>query len=452
MKKVSRKQFLNLTAGVGTMALLSACGTVSAEGSSVADSNTSSTASVASTENLLDPANPVTIEFWYAWTGPIEENNQAKAKEFSETIGKDLGIVVEAYYQGDYYDTHQKLQAAYIAGEAPAISVMEIASTKQFAQSGVIKNLGGYIEKDSINMDNFYAGLLENCSVDSSYYAVPFLRSTPIMYYNIDLLEAAGLGTEGPKTWDEMAEFAKTIHEELGIAGISLAAYDWTFEAFMFEHGTSILNEDETLTNLNSDEGKTIVNYFKDLSDAGYIDLYPSSGGEQINVTISNQTSAMWFGSTGSLAGLQTIADESGFKLGTCFIPAAEQHGVPTGGCNLVMTSKLTPQEEQAAWEFMKWMIAEEQAISSSMNTGYVMTQKSLLENETVLAYFEEYPQAKVALDQLEQYGYGRPMNPNYAQAGLTLNECLEAAWVNGVDVDTALADYEIKMNDILAQ
>ncbi len=402
--------------------------------------------------SVLDPNNPVTIEFWYAWTGAIEENNQEKAATFNETIGKDLGIIVEAYYQGDYYDTHSKLQAAYRAGEAPAVSVMEIASTRQFAESGVIKDLSALIEQDSVDMDDFYSGLLENCEVNDSYYAVPFLRSTPIMYYNVDLFEAAGLGSEGPKTWDEMAEYSQIINTELGVAGMSVAAYDWTFEAFMFEHGTSILNEEETATNLNSEEGKEIVTFFKDLSDSGYIDLYASSGGEQINVAQANQTTAMWFGSTGSLAGNKAIADEAGYELGTCFIPEAEQYGVPTGGCNLVMTSNLSAEEEAAAWEFIKWITETEQAISNSMETGYVMTRKSCLDSQEVTTYFEEYPQAKVALDQLEQYGYGRPMNPNYSQAGLTLNECLEAVWVNGIDVDTALADYEVKMNDILNQ
>ncbi len=402
--------------------------------------------------SLLDPENPVTIEFWYAWTGAIEENNQEKAATFNETVGKELGIVVEAYYQGDYYDTHQKLQAAYIANEAPAVSVMEIASTRQFADSGVIKDLSGLIAQDSVDMDDFYAGLLENCIVNDSYYAVPFLRSTPIMYYNVDLFEAAGLGTEGPKTWDEWAEYSKIIKEETGVSGLSMAAYDWMYEAFMFQHGTSILNDEQTAVNLNTDETREIVSFFNDLSEGGYIDLYPSSGGEQINVAQANQSTAMWLGSTGSLAGNKAIADEAGYELGTCFIPSAEQYGVPTGGCNLVMTSKLTPQEEAAAWEFIKWVTETEQAISNSMATGYVMTRKSCVETTEVQDYFVEYPQAKVALDQLEEYGYGRPMNPSYAQAGLTLNEFLEAVWVNDVDMETAIADYEVKMNDILNQ
>ncbi len=401
--------------------------------------------------SLLDPENPVTIEFWYAWDGAIEENNQEKAKTFNETVGKELGIIVEAYYQGNYYETHQKLQAAYVANEAPAVSVMEIASTKQYAQSGVIKDLSGLIEQDSINMDDFYAGLLENCEVDGSYYAIPFLRSTPIMYYNVDLFTQAGL-TQGPTTWDEWAEYAQIIKEETGVTGLSMTAYDWMYEAFMFQHGTSILNDEQTAVNLNTDETREIVSFFKDLSDAGYIDLYASSQGDQISIAQANQTTAMWLGSTGSLAGNKAIADEAGYELGTCFIPSAEQYGVPTGGCNLVMTSKLTPQEEAAAWEFIKWVTETDQAISNSMATGYVMTRKSCVETQEVQDYFAEYPQAKVALDQLEQYGYGRPMNPSYAQAGLTLNEFLEAVWVNDIDMETAITDYEAKMNEILNQ
>lgn len=59
------------------------------------------------------------ITYWYCWTGPTQENNIELAEMFNETIGKEKGIHVTAEYQGTYDECHQKLQAAYVAGEAP---------------------------------------------------------------------------------------------------------------------------------------------------------------------------------------------------------------------------------------------------------------------------------------------------------------------------------------------
>jgi sn-glycerol 3-phosphate transport system substrate-binding protein len=111
-------------------------------------------------------------------------------------------------------------------------------------------------------------------------------------------------------------------------------------------------------------------------------------------------------------------------------------YGVPTGGCNLVMAAKIADDHKQAAWEFIKWMTDKEQTAYASSFTGYVATRKSALDTDTMKKTYEEKPQFKVALDQLNQYGHGRPMNPGYAEGRQILTSLLESIWVNGGDVD----------------
>ncbi|MDR1965461.1 MAG: ABC transporter substrate-binding protein [Synergistaceae bacterium] len=391
-------------------------------------------------------AKPIELTFWYSWTDKIQENNINLAKMFNETRGKELNIQVTAEYQGTYNELHQKLQAAFVAGKTPSVTVMEIASIKRFAESGVILPLSPYIERDKIDMDDFYKGLLINCNAGGTWYGLPYLRSTPILYMNTTLLEKAGLDPSGPKTWDELAEYCKTVKEKTGAYGITLNSDVWIFEAFMFENGVATLTPDESHSNINSPESRSVFAFFKDLVDKGYVRCVAGEDYGKVAADIMNQKTAMFFNSTADLTYNLELARENGYEINTCFIPSNKSYGVPTGGCNLVLTSRQTDEEREAAWEFIKWMTETKQAAYAHAYTGYVATRKSTAASPEIQALYKEKPQFKVALDQLEQYGHGRPMNPGYAQVIVEWTAAMDAIWSNGADIDSTLAAAEAKI------
>lgn len=395
---------------------------------------------------------PVKLTYWYAWTDKIQENNINLVKQFNETVGKEKGIEVTAEYQGTYVDLHQKLQAAYVAGTTPAVTIMEIASVKTFAENGVLEPLGKFIERDKVDMDDFYSGLLENCKVGDEWYGLPYLRSTPILYMNTTLLEKAGLDPTGPKTFDELAMYCKQIKEKTGAYGLSMYSYIWTLEAFLLENGVSILNEDETKTNLGTDAAKETIQFFKDLKDQDYIRCVAGADSSKIDADYINQNTAMWFSSTANLTNVLKNAEENNFEVNTCYIPKQVQYGVPTGGGNLIMTSKISDAEKEAAWEFIKWMTETEQSAYASAYTGYVTSRKSATETQTIQDLYKTTPQFKVALDQLEECGVGRPMNPGYSQASTEIVAMLDAIWVNGAEVNKTVDETVQKVDKLLAE
>lgn len=419
---------------------ITGCG-ASSDASSEVSANTNTTAS---------KDNAVTeITYWYAWTDKIQQNNIDLTDEFNQTVGKEKGIHVTAEYQGTYDDVHQKLQAAYIAGEAPNVAVMEIASIKTFAMNGVLEPLDPYIKASNVDMSDFQQGLMQNSYYDDVCYGLPYLRSTPIMYMNTTLLKEAGLDTSGPKTWDELAEYAKTVHDKTGKYGISQYSYIWTFEAFMLEHGSSILDDTETATNINSDAAKEIINFYKALKADGVSHQLSSGESDKLKADVMNQDTAIWFSSTGDLTNNLQIAKDNGFEIETAFIPMAKSYGVPTGGCNLIVTNSGTEKEKQAAWEYVNWMTSTEQTIKASKNTGYLPTRTSAKDSDAMNALYKEIPQYKVALDQLE-YSTGRPMNPGYAEASKMIVDALDAVWINDANVDTTLENLEKQVNAVL--
>ena len=279
---------------------------------------------------------------------------------------------------------------------------------------------------------------------------MPYLRSTPILYLNTTLLSEAGLNPEGPKTWEELETYARTIKEKTGKYGISMYFYDWVLEGFFLQHGTSILSEDRKSTNLNTNEEKEIFTFFQNLAKDNIIRTHSGDDSSKVSADILNQNAGMWFASTADLTKNLQIAEENNFEINTAFLPKAKEYGVPTGGCNLVIISKASDREKQAAWEFIKWITSPEQAAISTVTTGYVPTSKTVTETEAIQNLFKERPQFKVALDQLESYGHGRPMNKEYIEAKKELINVMDAVFVNLKDVTETLKTYQEKIDSIL--
>lgn len=444
-----KKRYVTMVCLIMTCILiLAGCG--SGKLSETAEANTiSGKSGTTGQANASDEV--VEIVFWYSWTDKIQENNIYLSNKFNETIGKELGIHVTPEYQGTYDDLHQKLQAAYVAGQTPDIAVMEIASIRTFAENGVIIDLDDYVEKANVDMSDFNTGLMDNSYIDQKLYGLPYLRSTPILYLNENLLEAAGLNIAGPKTWDELETYSRTIKDKTGQYGFSLNLDIWYIEAFMFQQGISPLNENETATNINTDEVKEVITHIKAMKNEGIIRVTAAADSDKKSADIMNQTAAMWLNSTGSLGNTLVVAEDAGFKVNTTYIPSRVTYGVPTGGCNLVISSKVDQAHQDAAFEFLNWITSTEQTAYSSEYTGYMPSRLSAIESEEVQNLYTEYPQFKVAVSQLE-YGNGRPMNPGYIESMKVVTTAFEAIILNDEDMDATLTEAEEKINVLLTE
>ena len=390
----------------------------------------------------------IELEFWYSWQDKVAENNQELTEKFNETVGKENNIRITAEYQGSYDELHTKLKSAFIANEQPAISVMEIASIKSFADAGMIEPLESYIsdEKES----QFLPGLMDNSYVDGKLYGVPYLRSTPIFYYNKTLFDQAGI-TSAPTNWEELASTSKQL-ESIGVKGFGFLNDIWHFEAYTQGNGGNIVNADETEAIFNQEPAVEAVEFLKEGIEKYNFKYYSGNNASDTRTTeIMNQKIGMWVDSTGSLNNTLDIAGQNGYEIGTAFIPCGKEYSVPTGGCNIVMTSKLTDEEKEAAALFINFMTEEEQVVYSHKKTGYLPTTISSTTHPEIEALYESTPQFKVAVDQL-QYGHGRPMNKAYGEAYNVYINALDQIFTTDVKVQDTLDKAAMEATKLLQE
>ncbi|HUC93078.1 MAG TPA: ABC transporter substrate-binding protein [Paenibacillus sp.] len=440
------KKLTALTLSILTVLVLAACGQGGTNGAAdPAASNAAGNTAAA------EAPKKITIKYWYAWGEKIEEAKQNMVKQFNASQDR---IEVIAEYQGTYDDLHAKVQAAFAAGDAPAVTDLEIASTGVFARSGMLQELTTYAErdKDELKLDDFNPGLMGNAYVDDKLYGLPFMRSTPILYKNVTMLKEAGLAPEGPKSWDELEQYARVLKEK-GKSGMTVPVDIWFYEALVAQSGGTMLTEDGKAAAFNSPEGVAPVEFWKKLAAEGLIKIpVGDEAGATADKDWANQISAFKFGSTAGVSGSLEIAKGNGFELVTAFMPANKSYGVPTGGAQLVMTSKSSDEEKEAAWEFMKFMTSKENTIYQHKYVGYLPTRMSALESEELQAHFKEFPQYKVAVDQLE-YARPRPMENAYPEVAKIVKEAIEKSILDPKVVpQDAMNEAAEKANKLLAK
>ena len=359
-------------------------------------------------------AKPVAIDFWYSMGGANGDLIQSMVKDFNE---KNKDVMVTATYQGNYYDTSAKIQAAVASGTTPHVSMVVDMHNAMFADAEVLENMEPFMKRDKVDFNDFIPGLLDWSVYNKKIISLPFNRSTPLFYYNKDQLKAAGLSEKGPQTWEELESFARKLTIKGERWGFSCPIYIWFYLGMVFQNGGQILSADGKHSGFNNEIGTKPIYFWRKMIDEGIMKMPPGKEYNSWEVAMQdflNGKTSMIMTSTGYLYGILNSA-QGKFEVGTGFLPKAKQWGTPTGGANIAMLAGKPAKETEAAWRFIKYMTDTPQVIYFSQKSGYMPSRKSAVDSASMQAFFVQKPQFKTAIEQLAE-AKNRPNHPNYPE------------------------------------
>ena len=157
-------------------------------------------------------------------------------------------------------DLIQKVLQRASSKTLPDVLMIDNPDVQEIAATGGLSPLSDY----NVDTAGFAEGMLEAATYEGEVYGLAPTANTLGIFYNQELLAAAGV--EPPKTWDELksAAAALTQGETYGIAFSGIATYEgsWQFLPFMWTNGG-----DET--DLTSPEVAEGLQLWKDLVDSG---------------------------------------------------------------------------------------------------------------------------------------------------------------------------------------
>jgi len=414
MNNVTTKSLL-AAAAAAALTVVSACGGNNGGGNDSAaaaqpssantDSSVPSPSASPSESAAGSAAKPVKIVWWHSMTGPGAE---AINKIVSDFNASHPNIQVQAVFQGKYDDSLNKLKASLGSNEGPdIIQVYEIGS-RFMADSKAITPMQQFIDKDNFDLSQLEPHIAKYYTVDGKLNAMPFNTSNPILYYNKDAFKAAGLDPEKPPaTYEEFEQDAKALSKN-GKAGASIAIYGWFMEQFFANQNADYVNNGNgrtapaTESLVNSDAGVNTLTWWKRMVDEKAV-ANLGRNTEDTDAAFAAGQIAMTLDSTASL---RNIVNQVGgkFEVGTGFLPRpadASQGGVVVGGASLYIMNNKPEEEQNASWEFIKYLVSPEVQAYWSVSTGYFPITKAAYDQQILKDNMAKYPQFQTAVDQL---------------------------------------------------
>ena len=346
----------------------------------------------------------VSIEFWHAMSGTGQESIDKIVKGFNDSQDK---YEVKAEYQGSYEESLTKLRGVGGTKDAPAITQVFEVGTKYMIDSGYIEPMQSFIDKDNYDLSQLEENILNYYKVDGELYSMPFNSSTPVMIYNKDAFKAAGLDPEkAPGTFSEVIAASEKLTND-SMKGFSMLTYGWFFEQLVATQGGLYVNEDNgrsgdaTEALFNGAEGLNVFNFLDTMNKAGTFGNFGTNW-DDIRSAFATEKVAMYMDSS---AGVAAAINNSPFDVGVAYIPYADEvkrNGVVIGGASLWMSKGIAEKEQEAAWEFMKYMTTPEVQAQWHLDTGYFAINPAAYDEENVKEKWAEFPQFKVTVDQLQ--------------------------------------------------
>lgn len=285
-----------------------------------------------------------TLTLWDGWT---QYNTGASPyEELISTCEAETGITIERTVSESLGDTFTQAAGT---GDTPDLIVLDNPNVTQFAETGILVDN----ETSGIDTSGMMPNIVASGEYDGATYGSPVGSNTLALYYNKDLLDAAGITP--PTSWAELVAAAGALTDPststYGIAFSARPDQEGSFQFLPFFWGAGA-----ELTDIASPEAVEALTLWVDLVDDGYA--------SEENVTLNQQEirdqftaghAAMMVNGTWQLNTL----DEAGVSYGVVPIPAQDGGDAPSplGGEFLVPVQNGDDAKIEAAGTFVNCFV-----------------------------------------------------------------------------------------------
>ena len=370
-------------------------------------------------------------------------------------------------YKGSYTETLTAAIAAFRAKQAPHIvQVFEVGTANMMAAKGAVYPIYQLMDDAKEPFDpKAYIGPVYGyySTTDGKLLSMPFNSSTPVLYWNKELLAKAGLDpNKGPATWPELGEMAKKAVAAGAKCGFTPQWQTWTLiENYGAWHNLPYATKE------NGFGGTDIELKFNDQPRIKLIQMmadwtkdktFVYGGREGKSDTLFNGGEcAFRIGSSGSAAGAEKALGQD--KVGIGMMPyspdviAKPQNSI-IGGATLWVLQGRPKDEYKGVAKFMTYLSSTPVQAKWHQETGYVPITNAAYEATEKEGFYKKFPGRDIAIKELT-------LNPptanskglrigNFVQIRDVVDEELESVWSGKKDAKTALDDAVKRGNELL--
>jgi|UniRef100_A0A7V3UZB4 ABC-type glycerol-3-phosphate transport system substrate-binding protein len=380
------------------------------------------------------PGKKVVVTFWHAMGGPLGDVLEEMVKEF-ESVNPE--IEVQLVSMANYSSLAQKLMGAVQVNSPPNLAQMYESWTAQFYALNKLIVVDSLIHSPAglspEEIADFYPALVQNNTWDNRLVTLPFNKSMPVFFYNVELLKNAGYD-KFPDRWEDLRQMlVRLTDRRAGRYGGAGIVNEGIFGTLLIQYGGAFLDEKTGEPVFNSSAGVRAARFLNSLVNEDS-SVYYGAGYEPQNDFLAGKIACIQSTSV-SYAFLKPNLT---FTLGVAPLPVDGKPAVIGYGTNIGIFRIGTPEQIEAAWKFVKWFVSPEQQAKWASKTGYVPVRRSALQNPVYQKMLKEVPGLEPALKQLD-YLVSEPKTENWFSGRRLLGDALEKMVRSRVDPQHAL-------------
>lgn len=399
----------------------------------------------------------VQIEYWHvaseSFGGPTVKELVANFNKTHPNIE-----VVEKYNPDMYKGLTQNLQAAMASGKNPDVVQMGWSYLNYAAENLKYTDIPEMVNKQipadkEFLKDNYLPNVLALAQTDDGkQIGVPYSISVPVLFYNPEIFEKAGLDPANPpKTWAQVEAAAKQIKEKTGTVGFFMQEYadNWAQQGLMESNGASIIKKVNGKVQAGFDTPEAAQSYQL------IADMVKNGSG--LHATNEEGFQAFLSGKLGMVCttiGKRANFEQSAkFKVSAAPFPSFEgkELKVPAGG-NFLMVFSKDAEKQKAAWEFVKYLESPEALLIWSTGTGYLPPRKGIDQDPAGFKkVIEDNKNIQVALSTMPNLvKWASFPGANGLQAEQALIDVRDIILSGKQTAEQALSDAAKKINNLL--
>jgi sn-glycerol 3-phosphate transport system substrate-binding protein len=350
------------------------------------------------------------IQWWHAMAGANAEVVETLAKEFNESQS-DYKVV--PVFKGTYPETLNAGIAAFRAGQPPHIlQVFDVGTGVMMNAEGAIKPVAEVLEAGGQPFDKsqYLPGIVAYYSKpDGTMLSFPYNSSSPITYYNLDILEKAGIDTKDlPDTWPEVWDAARKIVE----SGAAPCGYTSAWLTWIHLENFAAWNNLQYATNENGLAGPDIelkinspifVKHIQDIADLAKEGVFRYGGrtSEAKQLFLSGEC-GIYNDSSGGLGDIV----KSGMNYATGPLPyepeaqGAPQNTIP-GGASLWVFAGFPDEDYKAVAAFFNFLSQTDIQSRLHQVSGYLPVTMAAYDATKESGFYEKNPGREQPIKQM---------------------------------------------------
>ena len=405
------------------------------------------------------------IQFWHAMGGNLGETVNALAAGFNKSQNE---YKVNPVYKGSYTETLTAAIAAFRAKQAPHIvQVFEVGTANMMAAKGAVYPVYQLMAdaKEPFDPKAFIGPVYGYYSTpDGKLLSMPFNSSTPVLYWNKELMQKAGLDPNTPpKTWPELGAMAKKAVAAGAKCGFTPQWQTWTMiENYGAWHNLPYATKDNGFGGIDIElkfNDPARVKFIQMLADWTKDKTFVYGGREGKSTALFTAGDCVFhIASSGSAAGIdKALGGTSKYGIGMMpYSPdviAKPQNSI-IGGATLWVLQGRPAAEYKGVAKFMSYLASTPVQAKWHQETGYVPITLAAAEATEKEGFYKKFPGREVAVQELT-------LNPptanskglrigNFVQIRDIVDGELENVWSGKKDAKTALDDAVKAGNDQL--